>query len=212
MSASMTILWPDAIPAPASRGWQFTVKAVTTVSPASPITGSQQTSLRYRRWVARAEWPLLVGDEAIAAEALLDEMNGRAGRLMMPVWHRLVTAYPQAARWSLAGRLGARDVTITSTAEWPAGHVIRGGHFVSFTMDNGRHVLHRIASDFRISNQGAPATVRLSAPLRGDCTNVSAELARPVCRMRLVDDESLQLRHFDGGAASMSMQLVEEPN
>lgn len=206
----MTILWPDAIPAPGAGGWQFSIVATTTQSPASRFTGRRQTAYRYRRWSAQASWPVLVGDEARAAEALLDEMNGRAGRLMMPVWHRIP---PRGiignAPWQLTGNLGQRDVTITGFDNNQAAAVAMGD-FISFAMTNGRHVLHRVTAAAN-ANRAGSAAVNLSAPLRGDCTAVQAELKRPVCRMMLTADNAAQLRWRNANEASLTISLIEEP-
>jgi len=207
----MVINWPDGIPAPSGAGWQFSLQAGVTATPASPFSGRVQTALRFRRWTARADWPLLTANEARLAEDMADRLNGQAGRILMPVWHRIP---PRAAvgrgPWQITGSLGATEVTISGFAADLADRV-PAGDFVSFSQDDGRQVLHRITGAGAATVPQGSRAVTLSSPLRGACTGTTAEMARPVCRMRLASANALQLRWRQGGMAALTMQLVEDP-
>ena len=208
----MAILdWPELLPAP--NGWLWEVEA-NTQQFISPWTRTTQTvSLTGSRWHAMMEWQALTGDAAVSLEVLMIKLRGAAGRLRVPVWHRVIPR----------GTVRSRSTAVTVRGDQEAGfllhveglpadqrNVFAIGDYVTVFLRDGTVNLSMVTTVCHADSQGH-TTLSLHPGLRSGVSDGSGVIVSvPYAVMRPVDDGQGKLRWTSGGIiVGASLEMIE---
>lgn len=230
----MPLTWPAEF-IPAAVSWRL---KSNTQSFSSPLSGHTQTAeLPGARWIAELSMPVLTKPRWQAWSALIARLRGQSGRVYFSPPQYLGpeldwTTVPgglsadddtvsadndvdlvnqlhidtSAPVISGAGQTGAALVTVGWT---PAADVLHAGDYVSYPVGAEGRTLHLLVEDARSDSAGV-CTLAVEPPIRTPPADGAAlEFRRPVCVMRLQDDDQGGLSHEPGQFGRAGCTLVE---
>lgn len=221
------IVWPRDLLRPRSVAVD---SAPRTTGGAASLSGiTQAVAVPAGVWTIRYDkFPVLTPDRVLAWRALAAQIEGRANRVVVPVWASVLMRDPPADPDPVAhddgaffsdgsGYLGSPfDITVAAAALGATAvtlAVARAPVEIAAGQDFSIGLrLYRIAA-LEDAGDGVHFAATVWPPLRDDVPAGSvAEFWRPVCQCRLASDKEMALPLDLGRFGTPSVSFIEDPS
>lgn len=224
-----TLRWPRAL---APRTVAFNPRGMTISGPIALNGQSQVVAGDAGYWVATLGLLSIATPGAIKKfRALRAQLDGGASHILVPAFDKKSAPWPYAGgppenenqpqQWSDGAGFSdgsawynpAILIYLAEAAELRAGRIVidianagavEGGEYFSL-VGGGMHVVKRV-----VSASGTERTIDIWPPLRGAVpAGRRCEFERPVCKMRLLSDEEMDLSLRRGRHGMAEMNFIE---